>query len=254
MTEGRFDDKVALITGAASGMGRATAVRLASEGARIYGIDVNAEGLEATEQLVAAEGSTMTSRVTDIRKRDECHAAVESCKSDLGKLDVVANVAGVLRLARLADVTEDDLDFVFSVNVNGTYWMCQAAIPHLLENRGNIVNVASNAGLMGQAYATVYGSSKAAVVNLTRCLAMEFAKERVRINCVAPGGVETPMTVGEVSPLPDDVDFDLVRPVMGFRRMASPEQLAAVIAFVASDEARQMHGSIVSADAGLTAG
>ncbi len=158
----------------------------------------------------------------------------------------------MLRLGHVPDVTEEDFKLVFDVNVGGTYWMCQAAIPHLIERRGNVVNVASNAGLMGAAYTTVYGASKAAVVNLTKCLAMEYVKQPIRVNCVAPGGVDTPMT--SASPLPDDVDWKLVAPYLGFRKMAKPEALAAVIAFVASDEAQQMHGSVVSADSGLTAG
>jgi NAD(P)-dependent dehydrogenase (short-subunit alcohol dehydrogenase family) len=131
--------------------------------------------------------------------------------------------------------------------------MCQAALPHMVAaKRGSIVNVASNAGLMGTAFTVVYSASKAAVVNLTRSLAMEFVKSRVRINCVAPGGVDTPMS--SAVRLPEDVDWDLVRPYMGFRKMADPSELASVIAFVASDEARQLHGAIVSADSGLTAG
>ena len=248
--EGRFDGKVAVITGAASGMGRETALRLASEGASVFGVDVNAEGLAETGAQIS--GGKFESRVTDIRSRDECHAAVADAVAAFDRIDVVANVAGVLRLAHLPDVTEDDFKLVFDVNVAGTLWMCQAAIPHLLETRGNIVNVASNAGLMGAAYQAVYGSSKAAVVNLTRCLAMEYVKSKIRVNCVAPGGVDTPMTAA--GPLPEDVDWKLVAPYLGFRKMADPSEIAAVIAFVASDEARQLHGSILSADSGLTAG
>jgi len=248
----RFEGKVALITGAASGMGRATALRLKSEGATVYGVDVNGDGLVETGTLAADGAGGYGSRVTDIRSREECHAAVAACVEEFGRLDVVANVAGVLRLGHVPDVTEDEFRLVFDVNVGGTYWMAQAAIPHLIEARGNLVNVASNAGLMGAAYTTVYGASKAAVVNLTRCLAMEYVKSKIRINCVAPGGVDTPMTAA--SPLPEDVDWKLVAPYLGFRKMADPSEIAAVIAFVASDEARQLHGAILSADSGLTAG
>ena len=245
----RFEGKVAIVTGAASGMGRATAVRLSAEGASVFGVDVNEAGLAETAELCSGP---FASRITDIRSREECHAAVAGCLDEFGGLDVVANVAGVLRLGHLPDVTEDDYRLVFDVNVGGTMWMCQAAIPHLIERRGNIVNVASNAGLMGQAYGSVYTSSKAAVVNLTRSLAMEYVKAPIRINAVAPGGVDTPMTMA--SPLPDDVDWKLVAPYMGHRKMAAPESIAGVIAFVASDEADQLHGSILSADSGLTAG
>lgn len=249
----RFEGRTALVTGAASGMGRATALRLAQEGASVFGVDVNADGLGKVGSEIEALGARFGSRATDIRSREECHAAVEACTQELGALDVLTNVAGVLRGGHLSDVTEADYELVFGVNVAGTYWMCQAAVPRMVDaGRGSIVNVASNAGLMGTAYTTLYSASKAAVVNLTRSLAMEFVKTPLRINCVAPGGVDTPMT--QVSPLPEDVDWKLVQPYMGFRPMADPADLAAVIAFVASDEARQLHGSIVSADSGLTAG
>jgi NAD(P)-dependent dehydrogenase (short-subunit alcohol dehydrogenase family) len=251
--DARFEGRVALVTGAASGMGRATALRLAAEGAAVFGVDVNADGLDAVGAEIEGAGGRFASRVTDIRSREECHAAAAACVDELGALDVLTNVAGVLRGGHLADVTEADFDLVLGVNVGGTYWMCQAAVPRMLAGgRGSIVNVASNAGLMGTAYTTLYSASKAAVVNLTRSLAMEFVKTPLRINCVAPGGVETPMT--QVSPLPDDADWKLVQPYVGFRPMADPAHLAAVIVFVASDEACQMHGSIVSADSGLTAG
>ncbi len=251
--DGRFEGRVAVVTGAASGMGRATALRLASEGAQVFGVDVNADGLDVVRKEVEATGGRFSSRVTDIRSREECHAAVDACVAELGAVDVLANVAGVLRAAHLPDVTAADYELLFGVNVAGTYWMCQAAIPRMVEaGRGSVVNVASNAGLMGTAYTTLYSASKAAVVNLTRSLAMEFVRTPLRVNCVAPGGVDTPMTSGAV--LPDDVDWKLVQPYMGFRPMADPADLAAVIAFVASDEARQLHGAIVSADSGLTAG
>ena len=248
--EQRFADKIAIVTGAASGMGRATAVRLAAEGASVFGIDLNRAGLaEVGEEI----GSEFTAHVTDISRRDACQAAVGSCVATLGVPDVLANVAGVLRSDHLVDVTEEEFNLLMNVNVAGTFWMCQASIPPMVEaGRGSIVNIASNAGLMGTAYTVAYSASKGAVVNMTRSLAMEFVKTPIRINCVAPGGVVTPMT-SQVA-LPENVDWKLMAPYVGFRPMADPSELAAIIAFVASDEARQMHGSIVSADSGLTAG
>ena len=250
--DGRFAGRVVLVTGAASGLARACAVRFASEGASVFGIDLNTEGLAETAALIEDSGGTVTVRRCDITDRADAQSAVAVAVEHFGHLDVVANVAGVLRTGHVLDVTEADVDVVFGVNVFGMFWICQAAIPHLLETRGNIVNVASNAGLMGQAYTSIYAASKAAVVNLTRSLAMEYVKRPIRINAVAPGGISTPMTLGSV--MPDDVDWKLIAPFMGFRSMSEPEEIAAVICFVASPEASAIHGSIVSADSGLTAG
>ena len=248
----RFIDKVVLITGAASGLGRATALRFAAEGATVFGLDLNEDGLAETTTLVTDAGGIMTTQRCDISKRDDAAAGVEACVAAHGRLDVAVNVAGVLRNGHALEMTQADWDIVFGVNVAGTFWICQAAIPHLLETRGNIVNVASNAGLMGQAYTAVYSASKAAVVNLTRSLAMEFIKSRIRINAVAPGGIATPMAHGTV--MPDDVDWALIQPYMGYRPLSRADEIAAVILFVASSDASAMHGSIVSADSGLTAG
>lgn len=246
--EGRFEGKVAVVTGAASGVGRATAQRLATEGATVWGIDVDADGLAGT-----ADGhDRIRSRLADISSREACHAAVAACVEAEGRLDVVANVAGVLRSGHLADLTESDLGLMWGVNVAGMLWMCQASMPHLVQTDGAVINIASNAGLMGVAYHAGYAATKGAVVNLTRSLAMEFVRTGVRINCVAPGGVKTPMS--RSAQLPEDVDWDLVKPYMGFRAMSRPEEIAEVIAFLASPAAVAVHGAILSADTGITTG
>lgn len=252
VTTGRFAGKVVVVTGAASGLGRACSRRFATEGASVVGLDLNADGLAETTALIEGAGGSIHTRVTNVADRADAHAAIAEAVERFGGLDVVANVAGVLRTGHVPDVTEADMELVFGVNVFGMFWMCQAALPHLLERRGNIVNIASNAGLMGQAYTTVYAASKGAVVNLTRSLAMEYVKSKVRINAVAPGGIVTPMAHAPV--LPDDVDWKLVAPYMGYRPMSEPEEIAAVVCFVASSDASAMHGSIVSADTGITAG
>ena len=249
---GRFDGKVALLTGAASGIGRATALRLAADGATIAGFDRDGEGLAAVAREVAAAGGRMTSTVGDVSIRESCVAAVEEAVEAHGRLDVLANIAGVCWSEHVADTTEESWDRMLGINVSGVFWCCQAAIPHLIATNGNIVNIASNAGLMGQAYTVAYSTTKAAVVNMTRSLAMEFIKEPIRINAIAPGGVDTSMTRNYS--LPDDLDFSLMQPYMGFREMADAEELANVIAFVASAEASRIHGAIISVDGGLTAG
>ena len=244
----RFEGKVAIVTGAASGVGRATVSRLASEGATVVGVDLNTDGLAETVAL--QEGLPVTSRVADISSRDEAHAVVAETVAAHGRLDVLANIAGILRTSHLADLTEADVDLVLNVNLKALIWTCQAAIPHLNATTGSIVNIASNSALMGAPYHSVYSASKGGVVALTRTLSAEFAKAPVRINAVAPGGIKTPMT--KAASLPDDVDWDLIGPLMGFRDMSRPEDIAAVVAFVASDDARALHGAIVSADMGLT--
>ncbi len=248
---GRFDNKVAFLTGAASGMARSISLRLASEGAKVMGVDVNEAGLAETQKLVTDAGGTMSTRVVDITQRDECHAAINATVEEFGQLDIVGNIAGIAQSKHLTDVTQEDFDRIMNVNVAGTFWCSQAAIPHLLETKGTIVNIASNAGFMGQAYTTPYCASKGAVVNLTRAMAMEYVKTDLRINAVAPGGVWTPLTTS--FDLPDDIDFELMKPYMGFREMAQPEEIANVFAFIASDEASNVHGAIWSADNGLTA-
>jgi NAD(P)-dependent dehydrogenase (short-subunit alcohol dehydrogenase family) len=244
----RFEGKIAIVTGAASGVGRATTHRLASEGATVFGVDMNEDGLRETFSTVESGQF----HVADISKRDGAQSAVAACVQQFGAVHVLCNIAGVLRSHRLEDVTEDDVQFILGVNLCGTLWMIQAAMPHLLETSGSVVNIGSNAGIMGVAYQVAYSASKGAVIQLTRTLAMEFVKTGVRINCVAPGGIKTPMSRG--AQLPEDADWELIQPYIGFRAMSKPEELAAVIAFVASDDASAMHGAIVSADSGLTTG
>jgi NAD(P)-dependent dehydrogenase (short-subunit alcohol dehydrogenase family) len=249
---GRFDGRVALLTGAASGIGRATALRLAADGATIAGFDRDGEGLAAVVREVADAGGRMTTTVGDVSIRETCVAAVEETVEAHGRLDVLANIAGVCWSEHVADTTEESWDRMLGINVSGVFWCCQAAIPHLISTNGNIVNIASNAGLMGQAYTVAYSTTKGAVVNMTRSLAMEFIKEPIRINAIAPGGVDTSMTRNYS--LPDDLDFSLMQPYIGFRKMADAEELANVIAFVASAEASRIHGAIIPVDGGLTAG
>ena len=249
---GRFDGRVALLTGAASGIGRATALRLAADGATIAGFDRDGDGLAAVVREVADAGGRMTTTVGDVSIRESCVAAVEEAVEAHGRLDVLANIAGVCWSEHVADATEESWGRMLGINVSGVFWCCQAAIPHLIATNGNIVNIASNAGLMGQAYTVAYSTTKGAVVNMTRSLAMEFIKEPIRINAIAPGSVDTSLTRNYS--LPDDLDFSLVQPYIGFRGMADAEELANVIAFVASDEASRIHGAIIPVDGGLTAG
>ena len=273
---GRFDGKAALITGAASGMGQAIAVRLAAEGASVYAVDIDADGLaetasQASGDTQAADGTEAsgdTQAADDTQASDaagriatqrcdlssvaECAAAVAGCIDAFGRIDVLGNIAGISWQERVADVTESDWDRMFAVNVKGVFFLTQAALPHLLESGGNIVNIASNAGLVGMAYLAPYCATKGAVVQMTRALAMELAKTPVRVNAIAPGGVDTPMT--QNYKMVEEPDWHLIRLAIGFRPMSQPSQVAALFAFVASDDCPGIHGAILSVDGGLTAG
>jgi len=249
---GRFAGKVALVTGAASGIGRAVSERLAAEGAQVFGTDIVEAGLAATAELVAAAGGAMTTRRSDVSDPVECAAAVAAAVATYGKLDVLGNIAGIARAEHVADATPEGWRKIFGVNVDGVFFMAQAAIPHLLETHGNIVNIASNAGIMGQAYTVAYCATKGAVVNMTRALAMEFVKQPIRINAIAPGGVDTALSHNFQAP--ENLEYDLMAPYVGFRGMTTAEHIAGLFAYVASEEAAPIHGAILSADNGVTAG
>ena len=248
----RFEGKTALVTGGASGIGRAACVRLASEGAQIFAMDVNADGLNETKVEIGNDGGSIEIGVFDVTQRAQCFEAVKACADTFGQLDVLANVAGIVRFNSVVDTSEEEWNLIHAVNLNGPFFMCQAAIPHLLESKGNIVNIASNAGLMGQAFTSAYCSSKGAIIQLTRALAMEYIRTELRVNAIAPAGVVTALVKGVE--FPENMDYELMKRYLGLRPMSAPEEIASAIAYIASDEARSVHGSIFSIDNGVTTG
>jgi NAD(P)-dependent dehydrogenase (short-subunit alcohol dehydrogenase family) len=245
---GRYAGKAALVTGAGSGIGRAVALRLVAEGAAVFAVDVDASRLEATKH---AAGGPIAVHDADLSEPDVCADVVARSVDELGRLDVLGNIAGIYFAAHATEVTYEQYRRLMAVNLDACFFLAQAAIPHLLETGGNIVNIASNAGLQGVPYSVVYCMSKGGVVQLTRALAVEYLKTALRVNAIAPAGTNT--NIAASAAFPSDMDVELARRMGGMRGMAEPEEVAALFAFLASDEARSVTGAIYTVDNGLTA-
>jgi NAD(P)-dependent dehydrogenase (short-subunit alcohol dehydrogenase family) len=245
---GQFDGRVALVTGAGSGLGRATAIQLASEGAAVACLDIVTDAVEKTAAEIGGAARAYTSDVSD---PVSVRAAVDGAAADLGRIELVFNCAGIGRFSHSHETPFDEWQKIIGVNLTGTFLVAQAAIPYLLDGGGSIVNIASNAGLMGQPYSAAYCASKAGVVNLTRALADEYIKRGIRVNAIAPGGIETPLQ-HEFEKMPEGVSWKEFRKVISPLGNSQPEEIANIAIFVASDACRYMTGSIISVDGGLT--
>lgn len=243
----RFAGKIALITGAGSGIGRAVTVRVVEEGGTVFAVDINDTALKETADLV---GGRIRVHVADVGDPDACVTAVAKCMQAYGRLDVLGNVAGIYRAAHTPDMAREDYRRVMSVNLDGPFYLCQAAIPHLLETGGNIVNVASNSGIQGVPYSAAYSASKGGIVQLTRSLAVEFLKTTLRVNAVAPAGTNT--NIANSATFPPDMDPDLGGRMAGLRGLAEPEEVAGLFAYLASNEARSVTGAVYTIDNGIT--
>jgi meso-butanediol dehydrogenase/(S,S)-butanediol dehydrogenase/diacetyl reductase len=249
----RFEGRVAFITGAAAGIGRATAQRLSSEGASVYLVDIAAEGLEETARLCEDEGESggVEFSLCDIANEDEVRSNVQACVDRFGRLDTLCNIAGVLLLDHFSKITPEQFRRVLEVNLVGTFMLSQAALPHLLQTKGSIVNTSSTSALAGMPYGAAYGTSKGGVSALTRTLAVEFGKRGVRCNAVNPGSIQTAMMGGGL--LPEDADPQLVMRAMSLGPPRGPEVVAATIALLASDDGIHINGEEIRVDGGTLA-
>jgi meso-butanediol dehydrogenase/(S,S)-butanediol dehydrogenase/diacetyl reductase len=247
-----YDGKVVIVTGAASGLGRATAYAFAREGAKLALADIDAQGLDETAAKVRAMETEAFAIPTDICNVDACAAVIEGAVRTFGRLDALCNVAGAFRFDQAASIRPDAWDRIFAVNVRGPFFLIQAALPHLVASAGAVVNVASASAFLGHAYLAHYAASKAALVNLTKSLAMEFVHSPVRINAIAPGGINTAMTANPV--IPEGLNFDLIARYSPLRGSSEPEDLTDLILMLAGPRGKAMHGACLIADRGITAG
>jgi len=252
VSAGEFDNKVVVVTGASSGLGRATALAFAAEGARLVLADVDASGLDATNAKLQEMGGKAIAVPTDLADAGACSALALKAVEAFGKLDVVCNVAGAFRFDHATAITPEIWDRIHGVNVRGPFFVIQSALPYLIESAGSVVNVASASAFLGHAYLTHYASSKAALVNLTKSLAMEYIHSPVRINAIAPGGINTAMTMG--TSIPEDIDFSLVGRYSPLRGSSEPEDLTDLILMLAGPRGKSIHGACLNADRGITAG
>ena len=248
----RLQDRNVFITGAGSGIGRAAALLAAKQGAAVACAEIVEDALAETVALIENEGGRALGLPCNVTDGEGVRRAVGRAAEELGGLHVLFNVAGMGSMKHTLEVSEDEWNRVLSVNLTGTFLVCQAALPHLLEQRRSaIVNVASVAGLNGQAYCAAYCASKFGVVGLTKALAIEYVKRGLRVNCVCPAGVKTPL-MGKFLP-PANGDPDLLARFGLVMKFTHPEEVAEALVYLASDDARSINGVALPMDFGNTA-
>jgi NAD(P)-dependent dehydrogenase (short-subunit alcohol dehydrogenase family) len=252
----KLDGKTALITGGSSGIGLATAIEFAREGAKVViGARDPERGLQAVEQI-ARSGGQATFVVCDVRKADDCRAAVEMACNAYGRLDILFNNAGLIYVDRtVVNTTEDEWAATMEINVTGTFLMSKYAVPRMAESGGGaIINNASVFGLVGGAGVAAYCAAKGAIITLTKAMAIDHAAENIRVNCICPGSVDTPLLKDEMEALGGEA---LQRPKFAARhplnRISSPEEIARSVLFLASSDSSFITGAAIPVDGGRSA-
>ena len=248
-------EKVALITGAGSGIGRATACLFAREGALVMATDVNEEAVQKTTAEIRAAAGRAEALRLDVTNEEDCQHAVDETLEQFGRIDILANIAGIGSTQTVADTDAATWEAVFAVNVRGVFLMCKYATPLMLhQGGGTIINMGSVAGLVGLPNRAAYCASKGAVIALTKAMAVDYATQRIRVNAICPGTIDSPW-VGRLLSERDDpaaARQELVdRQPMG--RLGTPEEIAQAALYLASDAATFVTGTTLVIDGGLTA-
>jgi NAD(P)-dependent dehydrogenase (short-subunit alcohol dehydrogenase family) len=252
----QLSGKIALITGGASGIGRATALLFAREGAAVVIADVNAQAGSSIAQEIARSGGHATFEPADVTLAVDCHRVAERAIRKFGRIDILFNNAGIIRRATVPDLSEEDWDRVMAVNVKSIYLLSREVIPHMQkQGGGSIINTASGWGLAGGAKAAVYCASKGAVVLLTKAMAIDHGPQKIRVNCICPGDTDTAMLRVEAQQLGEANDRFLAeatkRPL---GRVGSPDEIAQAVLYLASDASSFVTGTTLVVDGGGLAG
>lgn len=254
--DGALAGRVALVTGAASGIGRATALLFAREGAAVALVDRDRERGDAAARAIREDkGGRAVFIAADVSIAADCERSVARAVADLGGLDILVHAAGIIRRATIVETSEEEWDRIMAVNVKSIFLVSRAAIPLMAGRGGSIVNIASGWGLTGGPRAAAYCASKGAVVQLTRAMAVDHGAERIRVNCICPGDIDTPMLRQEASELGERVDRFLAgaaRRPLG--RIGTPEEVAQAALYLASDAAAFVTGAALVVDGGGLAG
>ena len=244
---GRLENKVAIVTGGARGIGRAISLRLASEGARIAIIDIMLDVAEATAKEFADRGFEAKAYAANVAKPEDADATVKKVIADFGTVDILVNNAGITKDNLIMRMTEAEWDAVIAVNLKGTFNFTKAAVvPMARQRSGKIVNIASVVGRMGNAGQANYSASKAGVIALTKSTAKEFGSRNIQVNAVAPGFIETEMT----AKLPQSIR-DTFMMVIPAKRPGKPEDVANVVFFLCSSDADYVTGQVINIDGGM---
>lgn len=248
----RFQHKVVIITGASSGIGRACALRIASEGGTVVCLDVAEAAVKETVALIQQQQGKAEMQICDVSNSSAVKQAIEKCINQFGKLDAVINVAGVIKLNHATKIDDDTWQKIINVNLSGTFYMCREALPHLINSKGNIVNISSTSAIRGLPYGIAYGASKGGVSALTKSIAVEYAKQGVRANTVCPGSILTDMQKN--SGLPEDIDWKLLPRIASINgKFGTPDDIAGVVALIASEQdGSHINGAEFVVDGGTT--
>ena len=250
----RFEGVGAVVTGGGHGIGRASAMRLAGEGARVAVVDLRLEAAQETASLISNAGGQAIALSADVSDADAISAAISEAETRLAGFSVLHANAGVLIPGSVVSLDEDSWDRTFEVNVKGVFLVARAAIPVICRRGGGaIVNTSSTAGLIGDVQTAAYSASKGALVNLTRQMAVDCAPHRIRVNCVCPGWIDTGFNEPVLTGMTDADVAEMITRTVPLNRQGTAEDVAAGVAFLASDEAAYITGQALVIDGGLTA-